>query len=389
MVPRVVDQYLECGRPEGGFARIRCPSCRREHLLAFSCQTRNFCPSCQAKRGALFGERLIEEILDDVPHRHVTFTIPKALRGLFERERKLLKILARSAHRAMETMLREAVGNRRVRVGTVASIQTFGSFGANFHPHLHALVTEGVFHSLGAKVLFFEQVEWWDRGAVAQVFRELVFSELIAAKRLRPETAEMMRSWNHSGFNVHAGEPVLPTDKERLEHLARYVTRAPLALDRLELLADDRVRVRTPVHPQTGATRMELDVYEMIRRLCAQIPDPRQHMVTYYGWYSHRARGERRKAAATEGSSASEVEVRTSTARGRSWARLMRRIFEVDPLLCPQCQVEMQIVSVIQEVTVVDRLLAHLRKIGGNDPHEGTAQRGPPGGTRALPDVDG
>ena len=46
-------------------------------------------------------------------------------------------------------------------------------------------------------------------------------------------------------------------------------------------------------------------------------------------------------------------------------------------------QVEMQVVSVIQEVTVVDRLLSHLRTIGGNDPHEGTAQHGPPGGARA------
>jgi len=157
----------------------------------------------------------------------------------------------------------------------------------------------------------------------------------------------------------------------------------------MQLLADGRVRVRTPHHPQTGATRMEFDALEMIRRLCAQIPDARQHMTLYYGWYSHRARGERRKASAADRSSASEVEVRVTTARSRSWARLMRRIFEVDPLLCPQCNVEMQIVSVIQEVTVVDRLLAHLRKIGGNDPHEGTAQRGPPGGARASPGVDG
>jgi hypothetical protein len=33
--------------------------------------------------------------------------------------------------------------------------------------------------------------------------------------------------------------------------------------------------------------------------------------------------------------------------------------------------------------------LAHLRNIGGNDPHEGTAQRGPPSGARASPDVAG
>jgi hypothetical protein len=28
------------------------------HLIAFSCRTRNFCSSCQAKRAALFAEKL-------------------------------------------------------------------------------------------------------------------------------------------------------------------------------------------------------------------------------------------------------------------------------------------------------------------------------------------
>ena len=206
-----------------------------------------------------------------------------------------------------------------------------------------------------------------------------------------PVEAPNLARWSFTDEAWHAVGGGLDGDGQnagkRLEHLARYVTRAPLRLDAMELLANGRVRVRTPVHPQTGATRMELDVLEMIRRLCAQIPDPRQHMVLYFGWYSHRTRGERRKA--TGEVPAAAVEVRVSTPRSRSWARLMRRIFEVDPLLCPQCQVEMKVVSVIQEVAVVDRLLRHLRKIGGNDPHEGTAQRGPPGGARASPDEDG
>ena len=51
---------------------------------------------------------------------------------------------------------------------------------------------------------------------------------------------------------------------------------------------------------------------------------------------------------------------------GASLKNRSRRIFEVDPLSCPQCQVEMRVVSVIQEAAVIDRLLAHLRRIGGN-----------------------
>jgi ribosomal protein S27E len=35
---------------DSGFARIRCPDCRMEHLLTFSCRTRGFCPSCHAER---------------------------------------------------------------------------------------------------------------------------------------------------------------------------------------------------------------------------------------------------------------------------------------------------------------------------------------------------
>ena len=159
----------------------------------------------------------------------------------------------------------------------------------------------------------------------------------------------------HSGFNVHDSEPVLPDDRDRLEHLARHVCRAPIRLDAMDFVDEQRVHVKTPVHPQTGATRVDLDVFEMIRRSCTQIPDARQHMVTYYGWYSHRVRGERRNREGVVFVPTAEPEPHVALARSRSWARLLRRIYEVDPLLCSQCEVEMQIVGVIQTPTVVDR----------------------------------
>jgi hypothetical protein len=98
VVVRSVEEFLSCGRLEGGFARLRCPKCRAEHLLGFSCRTKNFCSSCQAKRSVPFAEKLIGEILAPVPHRHWTFSIPRALRGLFERDRKLLGLLSQTAY---------------------------------------------------------------------------------------------------------------------------------------------------------------------------------------------------------------------------------------------------------------------------------------------------
>ena len=79
--------------------------------------------------------------------------MPKALRGLFERDRRLLGILARSAYDATRGIFQRDLDLRKALPGMVSSIQTFGSF-ANFQPHIHAIVTAGLvarggaFHSL-------------------------------------------------------------------------------------------------------------------------------------------------------------------------------------------------------------------------------------------------
>jgi len=44
VVRKVVMAFLACGRPEAGFARVRCPECRSEYLVPFSCQTGSSCP---------------------------------------------------------------------------------------------------------------------------------------------------------------------------------------------------------------------------------------------------------------------------------------------------------------------------------------------------------
>lgn len=72
---------------------------------------------------------------------------------------------------------------------------------------------------------------------------------------------------------------------------------------------------------------MDLDRLELIRRLCVQIPAPRQRLVRFYGWYSNRARGVRgevRRSSAPADMSPEAV------ARRRSWAQLLRKILEVD-----------------------------------------------------------
>ncbi len=110
IIPKVVDQFLACGLLEHGFARIRCDACAHEYLLAFSCKSRYFCPSCHAKRIARWSLWLDETLLAPVPHRQVVLTIPKRLRAYCLCRRALLGDLARVAARTVTAAVRATTG---------------------------------------------------------------------------------------------------------------------------------------------------------------------------------------------------------------------------------------------------------------------------------------
>ena len=97
LVDEQVRRHLDCGLFEHGFARIHCPECYAEYLLAFSCKTRDLCPSCAAKRGAATAALLAEEVLEDVGHAQWVFVMPKMLRPYFLHHRDLLGGLAPDA----------------------------------------------------------------------------------------------------------------------------------------------------------------------------------------------------------------------------------------------------------------------------------------------------
>ena len=379
VVIRSVEDFLSCGRLQGGFARIRCDKCRKEHLLAFSCRTRNFCCSCQAKRSVLFAEKLTGGILAPVPHRHWTFSIPRVLRGLFERERALLSLLSQTAYASILKTFQALLGRKDVRPGCVLSLQTHGAYGANFNPHCHGLISDGAFSPDGE----FLPLPSLDASAVCQLFRRLLLLRLHKAERLSESFMQNLLSWVHPGFSVFAGPPVEAAEIAALESQARYITRPVLAMDALEKLDAGRLVLETPPDPRTGASSIELDALEWIHRITSHIPDPGRHCQRFYGAYSNRGRisvaAPDDETAGFPAGKPSERDNSDVSREARStWARLIKKIFEADPLLCP-CGGRMRIVSFITDPRVVDRILRHREseRCKTQDPFE----------TRAPPDV--
>ena len=164
-------------------------------------------------------------------------------------------------------------------------------------PHIHALVTRGAFKRDGE----FVGVGSVNTDVIEELFRRLVLTRLTRAERLSEEFRDNLLSWVHSGFSVHAGPRIHPTDPEYLARLGRYIVRVPMPSKDVRLTSEGQVRVATPPDPRTGKTALVLDPLDWIHAVTQQIPAPRQHMARYYGAYSNRkrrrcrVRGKRRK----------------------------------------------------------------------------------------------
>jgi hypothetical protein len=89
-------------------------------------------------------------------------------------------------------------------------------------------------------------------------------------------------------------------------------------------------------------------------------PEPVEQMVRYYGYYSNVSRGKRQKESLDDAIPCILDPQGNEKAFRKSWARLIQKIYEVDPLVCPKCQGVMRVISSIEDPSVIRAILYHL-----------------------------
>ena len=87
--------------------------CKHEHLVAFSCKGRGFCPSCAARRMAETGAKFVEEVLPAVPYRQWVLSFPIPLRLLFAYRPELLSPVLAVVTRGLTGDVIHRAGQRR------------------------------------------------------------------------------------------------------------------------------------------------------------------------------------------------------------------------------------------------------------------------------------
>jgi hypothetical protein len=132
-------------------------------------------------------------------------------------------------------------------VGIVACLQTHGS-RANWHPHLHLLVTDGGFRPDGTFV------SWpaHDTARLTEAFRRAVLRRFVRVDRFDLTQAAGMRTWPHSGVPVHTAVWIPEDDRAFATRLARYCGRTPVARERLP---SDRAATTAHDPHRAGALR--------------------------------------------------------------------------------------------------------------------------------------
>lgn len=305
-----------------------------------------------------YGQWLLTEVLKKVPHRQWVFSIPKRLRIYFLYDRKLLAKLSQCGWRVIRAYFQSGISDSEAVAGASIAVQTYGDF-LNFNPHLHAIVTDGCFLSDGS----FQMVSAFSPPDLQAAFQHEVLKMLKKEGKITDAIIDNMLSWHHSGFQVYMGNRLWPDDEDGLENLARYIIRACFSQQRMRYIPRQKsaTGVAQVIYTsKDGRSEKTFDALDWLAQLVVHIPDRYAQTVRYYGYYSNKSRGMRKKADSDDQLPTLTESDISSKAFRRNWARMIQKIYQVDPLLCPKCHGAMKIIAFIEEESVIRKILVHL-----------------------------
>jgi Putative transposase len=106
---------------------------------------------------------------------------------------------------------------------------------------------------------------------------------------------------------------------------------------------------------------------EFMQRLAALVPRPRLHLIRFHGVLAPNAKlraaivpTPAQTPAQTTAEHANDGDHAQGAAARMRWARLLKRVVDLDLERCPQCGGSLKIIAAIEEPAVIERILTHL-----------------------------
>ena len=167
------------------------------------------------------------------------------------------------------------------------------------------------------------------------------------------------------GFSLHAGVRCGAHQRKELERLCRTITRPAIAFEWLKRDGSGDVVLQLKSAWRDGTTHISMSPLEFMPRMAALVPRPRLHLTRFHGVLAPNAG---LRAAIVPSSTENARESADEHAHGAparmGWARLLKRVFDIDLEHCPQCGGEFKIIAAIEEPAVIVRILRILTHLG-------------------------
>ena len=169
------------------------------------------------------------------------------------------------------------------------------------------------------------------------------------------------------GVNSAAGIDIAPNQRPKLERLCRYVSRPPVAVERMALTSSCHVRFQLKTPYRDGTTHLVIEPLDFMARLAALVPPPRMHLTRYHGVFAPHSKLRAAVTPAHRGMGAPQSRPAADAGKpptprhvAMSWARRLKRVFGIEIEGCARCGGKLKVIASIEEPQVIAKILAHL-----------------------------
>ncbi len=442
-VIREFEEYFRCGILAHGFLRAQCESCHLEHLVAFSCKRRGFCPSCGARRMSETAAHLVDSVFPMKNTRQWVLSFPIPIRLCLAVRPTIMSKALEMTQSEISKYYRNKAGLSKTqgKTGAVTLIQKFGG-SLNLNVHFHQLFIDGCYE-LGeqgepigfshveapspkeldevlSKIIkrligYLEKKKIIEKDEENQLLLDLTESDgftkiqassvtyrfatgpskgkkAIVLKSLpaRDHTSKSGLVAEAFGFSLHAGVALKAHERAKLEKLCRYIARPAISEERLSLNCRGEVVYKLKKAWDDGTTAIKLTQMQFIERLVALVPRPRVNLTRYHGVlapnYKYRKQIVPQPKIEPDlkiVESTEEASEKPSPKKRMKWAQALKRVFDIDIETCLKCGGKIRIIAAIEDPAVIKKILTHLGL--ASIPPKWAAARGPP--SEAQPEL--
>jgi len=354
---KAVAHILACRTGRLGGHLAVCDRCGAKHYAYHSCRDRH-CPRCGGLDQRLWAEAQLPHLLP-VSYFHVVFTVPISLRRFFLGTHRRLALDALFA--AVSESILETAARRGLVPGILAVLHTWNQQLGD-HPHIHCLVTGG---GLGAQG-FVHRRRYLVRLDILQtIFKGKLLFKLQALLREgrtsvpKDSGYERLRDASRRTWNIDIRRP-FGGPEQVVSYFARYVRK--IAISDHRLVSYDGQTVFFRYRDRRDADRVKtakLDALTFCRRFLQHVLPPRFVRIRRYGLLSNRVRKPLLERCRELLGAQPPLLLAPP---GESRAAAMRRIFGLEPDLCPTCKLGRLIVRAQWRATPMplDAVLASL-----------------------------